>query len=185
MDTQSTVSRESVFITIIVGAILILATIMYVAPTFRTSPPTTTPTTISKESSQRIQNIQYIRPDSPLSQDDITKPNAKYFNEKLYDEAYPTFSKQQNTISSGRFSGTVTAIDRSNGLVFHITSTMSNSTGTKLIYGYPTSTISKITVFGGPIENLKVGDEIHIEETNDYSKPYPDSIQSVSIQKAK
>lgn len=185
MDNQSSVSRESIFITLVVGAILILATVMYVAPSFRRESTNIAPTKLSKETFQRMQNIQFIRPDSPLSQDNMTEPDAKYFNEKLYDEAQPTFSKQQNTVSSGRFSGTVTAIDLSKGLVFHITSTMSNSTGVELIYGYPQESLSKITVFGGPIENLKVGEEVYIEETNDYSKPYPDSIKSVAIQKVK
>lgn len=178
-------SRESVILLAIIAIAGILAVILLLSPQFSKKPSTIGPSKLTKEASSKAQNIQFIPPESPLSQDTLTAPGAKYFNEKLYDENADVFSKLPTPIQSHRFQGVVTSIDRSDGLVFHISSTMSNSTGVDLIYGYLPASLSKIKVNGGSLDALTVGQEIYIDETNDYSKPYQDSITSVLIHDVK
>lgn len=181
----SSLSRETIALLIIIGVAVVIVAALLLSPRFakKTALPSTQP--LSKQASTQAQNIQYIPPESPLSQDEMSQQGAKYFNEKLYDQNADLFAKAPTTIQSHRFQGTVTSIDRTDGLVFHITSTMSNSVGLDLVYGYLPATLSKISVNGGSLDGLKVGQEVYIDETNDYSKPYQDSIQSVLIHDVK
>lgn len=125
-------------------------------------------------------DVQFIVKDSPFAPDP-EGTQGKPINEKLYDQNVKNFSKLSYTIMETRFKGEILSIDRSNGLRMKMSSLLENSAGVEVDYFIQSEVLSKISVSDGSVDTLAVGDTINIDETNDYSLPYQDSIQVVSI----
>lgn len=104
------------------------------------------------------------------------------FNERAF-----TSQKAQRADSDGltygesRFKGRILSVSLDNGLRLRMTSLLESSYGIEVEYVYTAQTLPKIEVEGGSLEDLKRGDEINVDEANDYSLEYPESIQSVRI----
>lgn len=104
------------------------------------------------------------------------------FNERAF-----VSQKAQRADSEGpaygesRFRGRILSVSRENGLRLRMTSLLESSYGVEVEYVYDASTLPKIEVEGGTLEELIPGDEINVDEANDYSLEYPESIQSVKI----
>lgn len=74
------------------------------------------------------------------------------------------------------------------GITFHLQSYLVNWKNKELWVGWDASTTSKISYYSDEKKTIKIagsdikeGDEIYIDETNDYTKTYPDSITSIAI----
>lgn len=126
-------------------------------------------------------DVTFINPEGPFAQDDPTNPAAKPVNEKLFDENKAGFASLSYKIQQTRFVGKILTIDRSNGLTMNMSSLLPNSLGAQVTYHFEPQVLNKIKVVDGTLESLAVDQEINIDETNDYTKDYQESIQAVEI----
>lgn len=128
---------------------------------------------------------------SPTSLSNIFDQSNKEtpLNKLAYDEAKA--QSQPGEIGESRFDGVVTTKETTDGLALELESKLPNSIGKKIWYRYDSETMKKIVVFKGEgagrtalsINDIIIGDEVYIDEKNDFSKNYPESIVTVTITK--
>jgi hypothetical protein len=185
---RSTQSPYSGFISIeTIAIIIIIVLVVIVAGAILFTPKLTTPTPPADTLPQKAadlpetqQDIRFIDPNSPFAPTPVGQ-TGKPFNEKAFEDNKIAFASTPNKIQGTRFKGRILSIDRTNGLTMQMSSLLENGLGIEVTYHFNPETLPKVSVKGGSLESLAVNQEINIDETNDYTKTYQESIQSVEI----
>ncbi|KXK08441.1 MAG: hypothetical protein UZ21_OP11001000642 [Microgenomates bacterium OLB22] len=110
-------------------------------------------------------------------------------NRIMYESVKSQLLQGEKLTSTGRTTGKVLKREVSTeSTALLIESSLPNMRGSQIWFVYGPETISKITVVsekdpGGAYTtaDIDVGDQVYIDEKNDYSLNYPQSIQSVKI----
>lgn len=126
---------------------------------------------------------------TPIKQ--LVKKNTKDYpmNMIMYEAVKSQVLPGEKLVSTGRTPGKVLKREVSaNRTALLIESSLPNMKGDQIWFVYGPESISKVTVVsekdpGGTYTtaNIIIGNQIYIDEKNDYSLTYPQSIQSVKI----
>lgn len=183
--SRGAINLETIAVSVVILLVVLVTVAIIALPRFSKQsalkpPVDTLPQPRTDVASQR-QDVAYIDPKGPFVQDDPASPDAKPVNEKLFDENKPIYASFDYKIHQTRFIGRILEIDRSNGLTMQMSSLLGNSLGAKVTYHFDPAVLARITITGNSPESLAIGQEINIDETNDYTKTYQDSIQAIDI----
>lgn len=183
--TDGFVTLETIAIMVVVVLVIIVTIAILFTPQFSQdstlkAPVDTLPSSV-RDPLVEQQDIRYVDPSSPFAQADKISPEGKSFNERVYDDNKIAFANSKEKVQGTRFKGEILSIDRSEGISLRMKSLLENSIGVEVLYVLDTTTLSKITVKNGSLDSLAPKQKINIDETNDYAKPYPESIQSIEI----
>ena len=144
---------------------------------------------ITDDITHQRDEIRYVSEDSPFVQPIETdiepgNPPSNPFNQRVFEDLQVQFANfETKPVSESRFAGKVLEISRENGLYMKLENRLQNNYGLPVDYYFEPASLDTITVTYGSLESIRVGDEIHIDETNDYALPYQESIKSVKISK--
>lgn len=110
------------------------------------------------------------------------KYNDVPFNERIFLDALRQLEQGAGrTIQASRFIGKITAVSTQPELKISLIGLLESVRDKEVEFIYSADTLPKISVSYGSLSDLKVGQSINIDETNDLSKKYQESIVSVAI----
>ena len=104
------------------------------------------------------------------------------FNQRLFMDAQNRYEAGAGSaIQSGRFAGKITAISIQPELKINLVGLLESVRDKEVEFIYTPESLPKIKVSYGSLGDLKVGQSINIDETNDLTKKYQESIVSIAI----
>lgn len=183
MDTRSPgfIAVETIAMVLLVVLVLIVAASLASSSSKQSTKASAAEPESSESLHNKVSQLQNRKKYELLNTESIfaEKYDGISFNERLFMEAQAQY--QGSGVQSGRFQGEVLSVELNSGLKMTLKGLLDSVRDKQVEYVYSPETLVKIGVTYGTLSDIQPGQKINIDETNDMSKTYQESIVSVSI----
>lgn len=180
--SQGFVAIETIAMVLLVVLVLIVAASLTASSSKQSSKAEAAEVNTSESFQNKLEELQNRKKYELLNTDSLFSEEYEGvpFNERLFMEAQAQYTDGPS-IQSTRFEGKIVSVTQNSNLIITMVGLLETVRDKEVQFIYNPETLPKITVSYGSLADLKVGDSINIDETNDVSKNYQDSIVSIAI----
>lgn len=179
--TQAFIRLETIAIIIVIALVIGVTVAILFIPEFTKGTPIQAPIDSLppqlKDQKALRDDITYVDPAGPFAQAASGTP----INELLFEDNKKAFAGQPNQVQGTRFKGKIVSVDRTDGLKMQMISMLENNPDIHVTYHISATNLAKTTMSNGSLDTLSEGQEINIDEVNDFTQSYPESVQSIEI----
>ncbi|MBP9797706.1 hypothetical protein KBC70_01015 [Candidatus Woesebacteria bacterium] len=183
MNTRSRgfIAVETIAMVLLVVLVLIVAASLASTSTKQTTKASASELETSESLHNKVSELQTRKKYELLNTESLfaEEYNGLPFNERLFMEAAAQY--EGSGLHSSRFQGEVISVSTTPELKMTLKGLLESIRDKEVQYVYIGETLPKISVTYGSLSDIQPGQKINIDETNDMSKAYQESIVSVSI----
>ncbi len=178
------IAIETIAMVLLVILVVIVAASLATSSNHQTSSASAAELDTSDSINNKLVELQRKKKYEPLNTESLFAEQYEGvpFNQRLFMDAQAQFNDNGGTsVQSSRFMGRITAVSSQPELKITLLGLLESVRDKELEFVYSAETLPKVSVSYGSLSDLQVGQSINIDETNDLSKKYQESIVSVAI----